>query len=204
MGDGRTYDSVLALRAVTSVDGMTAEAFQFPGDFLPRVATRIINEVKGVNRVVYDYTSKPPGTIELSMTGVLGGEARCAAGALRHVHQHQLAILQRGHPQHVLVRDRRAVAGVDPHAVDLDRARCRHQIAAPILAQRIVRAFARLQRRCDDAAVGADAQRIAVLLIWKILVVTSSRLYSACAMPVPALMTCTSPASVRPRLPRLS
>lgn len=59
MGDGRTYDSVLALRAVTSVDGMTAEAFQFPGDFLPRVATRIINEVKGVNRVVYDYTSKP-------------------------------------------------------------------------------------------------------------------------------------------------
>ena len=64
MGDGRTYDSVLALRAVTSVDGMTAEAFQFPGDFLPRVATRIINEVKGVNRVVYDYTSKPPGTIE--------------------------------------------------------------------------------------------------------------------------------------------
>ena len=64
MGDGRTYDSVLALRAVTSVDGMTAEAFQFPGDFLPRVATRIINEVKGVNRVTYDYTSKPPGTIE--------------------------------------------------------------------------------------------------------------------------------------------
>jgi GMP synthase (glutamine-hydrolysing) len=64
MGDGRTYDSVLALRAVTSVDGMTAEAFQFPGDFLPRVATRIINEVRGVNRVTYDYTSKPPGTIE--------------------------------------------------------------------------------------------------------------------------------------------
>ncbi len=64
MGDGRTYDSVLALRAVTSVDGMTAEAFEFPGGFLPRVATRIINEVKGVNRVTYDYTSKPPGTIE--------------------------------------------------------------------------------------------------------------------------------------------
>ncbi len=64
MGDARTYDSVLALRAVTSVDGMTAQAFSFPGDFLPRVATRIINEVKGVNRVVYDYTSKPPGTIE--------------------------------------------------------------------------------------------------------------------------------------------
>ena len=64
MGDGRTYDNVLALRAVTSTDGMTAECFSFPGDFLPRVATRIVNEVKGVNRVVYDYTSKPPGTIE--------------------------------------------------------------------------------------------------------------------------------------------
>ncbi|MCY1172929.1 GMP synthase [glutamine-hydrolyzing] [compost metagenome] len=64
MGDGRTYDNVLALRAVTSTDGMTAEAFQFPGDFLPRVATRIVNEVKGINRVTYDYTSKPPGTIE--------------------------------------------------------------------------------------------------------------------------------------------
>ena len=64
MGDGRTYDNVLALRAVTSTDGMTAQAFQFPGDFLPRVATRIINEVRGINRVTYDYTSKPPGTIE--------------------------------------------------------------------------------------------------------------------------------------------
>ena len=64
MGDGRTYDNVLALRAVTSTDGMTAEVFAFPGDFLPRVATRIVNEVRGVNRVVYDYTSKPPGTIE--------------------------------------------------------------------------------------------------------------------------------------------
>ncbi|WP_109808696.1 glutamine-hydrolyzing GMP synthase [Sphingosinithalassobacter portus] len=64
MGDGRTYDSVLALRAVTSTDGMTAEVFPFPGDFLPRVATRIVNEVRGINRVVYDYTSKPPGTIE--------------------------------------------------------------------------------------------------------------------------------------------
>ena len=64
MGAGRTYDNVLALRAVTSTDGMTAECFQFPGDFLPRVATRIVNEVRGVNRVVYDYTSKPPGTIE--------------------------------------------------------------------------------------------------------------------------------------------
>ncbi len=64
MGDSRTYDNVLALRAVTSTDGMTAEVFAFPGDFLPRVATRIVNEVRGVNRVVYDYTSKPPGTIE--------------------------------------------------------------------------------------------------------------------------------------------
>lgn len=64
MGDGRTYDSVLALRAVTSTDGMTAVAFQFPGDFLPRVATRLVNEVRGINRVTYDYTSKPPGTIE--------------------------------------------------------------------------------------------------------------------------------------------
>ncbi|MDQ2893297.1 MAG: glutamine-hydrolyzing GMP synthase [Pseudomonadota bacterium] len=64
MGDGRTYDYVLALRAVTSTDGMTAEAFSFPGDFLPRVATRIVNEVRGINRVTYDYTSKPPGTIE--------------------------------------------------------------------------------------------------------------------------------------------
>ncbi|WP_174278892.1 glutamine-hydrolyzing GMP synthase [Sphingomonas bacterium] len=64
MGDGRTYDHALALRAVTSVDGMTADVFAFPGDFLPRVATRIVNEVRGVNRVVFDYTSKPPGTIE--------------------------------------------------------------------------------------------------------------------------------------------
>jgi GMP synthase (glutamine-hydrolysing) len=64
MGDGRTYDHVLALRAVTSTDGMTAAVFHFPGEFLARVATRIVNEVRGVNRVVYDYTSKPPGTIE--------------------------------------------------------------------------------------------------------------------------------------------
>jgi GMP synthase (glutamine-hydrolysing) len=64
MGDGRTYDSVCALRAVTSTDGMTADYFPFPHDFLGRVATRIINEVRGINRVVYDITSKPPGTIE--------------------------------------------------------------------------------------------------------------------------------------------
>ncbi|MCX7325317.1 MAG: glutamine-hydrolyzing GMP synthase [Hyphomicrobiales bacterium] len=64
MGDGRTYDHVLALRAVTSVDGMTADFYPFEMAFLGRVATRIINEVKGINRVTYDITSKPPGTIE--------------------------------------------------------------------------------------------------------------------------------------------
>ena len=64
MGDERTYDAVLALRAVTSVDGMTADYYPFEHDFLGRVATRIINECRGINRVVYDITSKPPGTIE--------------------------------------------------------------------------------------------------------------------------------------------
>ena len=64
MGDARTYDAVCALRAVTSTDGMTADYFDFSHDFLGRTATRIINEVKGINRVVYDITSKPPGTIE--------------------------------------------------------------------------------------------------------------------------------------------
>ena len=64
MGDGRTYDHVLALRAVTSTDGMTADYYPYDHAFLGRVATRIINEVRGVNRVVYDITSKPPGTIE--------------------------------------------------------------------------------------------------------------------------------------------
>jgi len=64
MGDGRTYERVAALRAVTSTDGMTADVYPFEAGFLTETATRIINEVRGVNRVVYDYTSKPPGTIE--------------------------------------------------------------------------------------------------------------------------------------------
>jgi len=64
MGDGRTYDFACALRAVTSVDGMTADYYPFRHEFLGETATRIINEIKGINRVTYDITSKPPGTIE--------------------------------------------------------------------------------------------------------------------------------------------
>jgi len=64
MGDGRTYEQACALRAVTSTDGMTAEVYPFEAGFLTRVASRIVNEVRGINRVTYDITSKPPGTIE--------------------------------------------------------------------------------------------------------------------------------------------
>lgn len=64
MGDGRTYDYACALRAVTSTDGMTADFYPFPPELLGRIANRIINEVNGINRVTYDFTSKPPGTIE--------------------------------------------------------------------------------------------------------------------------------------------
>ena len=64
MGDDRTYDYACTLRAVTSTDGMTADYYPFEHEFLARTANRIINEVKGINRVTYDITSKPPGTIE--------------------------------------------------------------------------------------------------------------------------------------------
>ena len=64
MGDERTYENVVCLRAVTSIDGMTADWSHLPYDFLARVSGEIINKVKGVNRVVYDISSKPPATIE--------------------------------------------------------------------------------------------------------------------------------------------
>jgi GMP synthase (glutamine-hydrolysing) len=64
VGNARSHDFVCALRTVTLSDGMTADYFPFPHEFLGRTATRIINEVRGINRVVYDVTSKPPGTIE--------------------------------------------------------------------------------------------------------------------------------------------
>ena len=64
MGDERTYDHVVALRAVTSVDGMTADWYDLPAPIMARISNRIINEVKGLSRVVYDVSSKPPATIE--------------------------------------------------------------------------------------------------------------------------------------------
>lgn len=64
MGDESSYKGVVALRAVKSVDGMTASIYHFTGDFLERVSTRIINQVDGINRVVYDISNKPPATIE--------------------------------------------------------------------------------------------------------------------------------------------
>jgi len=65
MGDSRTYEYTCLLRAVTSEDGMTADYFNFPKNFLDNISNKIINNVKGINRIVYDITSKPPSTIEL-------------------------------------------------------------------------------------------------------------------------------------------
>ena len=65
MGDTRTYEYICLLRAVSSEDGMSADYFNFPKDFMENISNKIINNVKGINRVVYDITSKPPSTIEL-------------------------------------------------------------------------------------------------------------------------------------------
>ena len=65
MGDSRTYEYTCLLRAVTSEDGMTADFFTFPKDFFNNISNKIINNVRGINRVVYDISSKPPSTIEL-------------------------------------------------------------------------------------------------------------------------------------------
>ena len=65
MGDSRTYEYTCLIRAVTSEDGMTADYFNFPKEFLDKISNKIVNNVKGINRVVYDISSKPPSTIEL-------------------------------------------------------------------------------------------------------------------------------------------
>ena len=65
MGDSRTYENICLLRAVTSIDGMTADYYSFPKNFFDKISNKIVNNVKGINRVVYDITSKPPSTIEL-------------------------------------------------------------------------------------------------------------------------------------------
>ena len=65
MGDSRTYEYICLIRAVTSEDGMTADYFNLPKKFLDNISNKIVNNVKGINRVVYDITSKPPSTIEL-------------------------------------------------------------------------------------------------------------------------------------------
>ena len=64
MGDNRTYENLIALRAVTSLDGMTADWYRMPDNILSKISNKIVNSVSGINRVVYDVTSKPPGTIE--------------------------------------------------------------------------------------------------------------------------------------------
>jgi GMP synthase (glutamine-hydrolysing) B subunit len=98
MGDGRTYDYACALRAVTSVDGMTADYYPFTHEFLGETATRIINEVKGINRVTYDITSKPPGTIEWERhDSIISYEARvdCIAVDDREIQKFQQSRLGR-------------------------------------------------------------------------------------------------------------
>ncbi len=88
MGDGRTYDQACALRAVTSTDGMTAEFYPFDMGFLGRVAGRIVGEVRGINRVTYDITSKPPGRSSGSEPAVATGRAWPDAMSLNRMEMH--------------------------------------------------------------------------------------------------------------------
>ncbi len=106
MGDGRTYDFVVGLRAVTSTDGMTADFYPFDMKFIGHVATRIINEVKGVNRVVYDVTSKPPGTIEWEIDPVArpcprAAESRYKVSDAEIVHLDSLPCLRAAQPAQI-------------------------------------------------------------------------------------------------------